>query len=147
MPTRIKLVELGARCIAEKNDKLLFQTGPGGFYRFPGGHLRPEERLEECVAREMREEFGLKVKPKRLLYVNENFFELQGERTHELIFYFLCEMEGEGAPEMEEPEIRVEWRDSEEVLDLFKPKGLLERLMMDMKHGLSLGCTYLVTVD
>jgi len=53
------------------------------FFVFPGGHLEKNETPEDCVKREILEEFGIIIEPVRLLYTycyNEN--EYQG--------FFLC---------------------------------------------------------
>ena len=53
------------------------------FFVFPGGHLEKNETPEDCVKREILEEFGIVIEPVRLLYTycfNEN--EHQG--------FFLC---------------------------------------------------------
>ena len=39
----------------------------GGMWEFPGGKLRPDESLAECVVREVREELGVKVEVRRRL--------------------------------------------------------------------------------
>ena len=42
------------------------------FYTFPGGGMEGDETEEECVIREVMEEFGLKVKPIKKVYTYEN---------------------------------------------------------------------------
>ena len=42
------------------------------FYTFPGGGLEGNESEEECVTREVLEEFGLNVKPIKKVYTYEN---------------------------------------------------------------------------
>lgn len=42
------------------------------FYTFPGGGLEGNETEEECVAREVLEEFGLTIKPIKKVYTYEN---------------------------------------------------------------------------
>ena len=45
---------------------------------FPGGHVEENETNEECVVRELMEEFGIVVKPKKLIYGFENKGSIQG---------------------------------------------------------------------
>lgn len=42
------------------------------FYTFPGGGMEPTETEEECVKREVLEEFGIVVNPIKKVYVYEN---------------------------------------------------------------------------
>ncbi len=59
------------RAIIIKDDKLVVMErwkGDEHFFVFPGGHIEPNEAMEECVTREVLEEFGIKIKPKKLIY-------------------------------------------------------------------------------
>jgi len=42
------------------------------FYTFPGGGMEKNETEEDCVKRELIEEFGIVVKPIKKLYIYEN---------------------------------------------------------------------------
>ena len=53
------------------------------FYTFPGGGMEEDETEEECVVREVFEEFGINVRPIKKLYVYEN----EGNVEH----FYLCE--------------------------------------------------------
>ena len=44
-------------------------------YSLPGGTLEEGETLEKCLIREMREETGLEVRPKRFLYICDHITE------------------------------------------------------------------------
>lgn len=58
------------------------------FYTFPGGGMEGVETEEECVVREVFEEFGIVVKPIKKVYICEDQFNI----SH----YFVCEwVEGE----------------------------------------------------
>ena len=54
------------------------------YYTFPGGGLEENETLEEGVVREIKEEFGIDVKPIRLIY------EKYAEDLDQKEYYFLC---------------------------------------------------------
>ena len=52
--------------VIEKNGKILIARRKaalrlGGLWEFPGGKQEPEENPEECLRRELREEFGIDV--------------------------------------------------------------------------------------
>ena len=53
------------------------------FYTFPGGGIEENETEEDCVKREVFEEFGLIVKPIKKVYIYEN------ERSLE--HFFICQ--------------------------------------------------------
>lgn len=53
------------------------------FYVFPGGGMEGNETEEECVIREVYEEFGINIKPIKKVYVYET------EKSIE--YFYLCE--------------------------------------------------------
>ena len=53
------------------------------FYVFPGGGMEGNETEEECVIREVYEEFGISIKPIKKVYVYET------EKSIE--YFYLCE--------------------------------------------------------
>ncbi len=64
-----------SRAIIIHEDKLvvMYRERQGRiFYTFPGGGLEENETEEECVKREVFEEFGLIVKPIKKVYIYEN---------------------------------------------------------------------------
>ncbi len=64
-----------ARAIIIKEDKLLsmYRERDGRiFYTFPGGGMEGQESEEDCVKREVFEEFGIVVKPIKKLYTYES---------------------------------------------------------------------------
>jgi ADP-ribose pyrophosphatase YjhB (NUDIX family) len=58
------------------------------FYALPGGRVEMMENTEITIVREMKEELNIDVKVSRLLWIGEQFFEDNGEKFHELCFYY-----------------------------------------------------------
>lgn len=68
-------VQLGCSAIIYDSDKqkiLLTQRTDNGRWCLPGGRLDAGESVEECCAREVKEETGLSVKVKKLVGVYSN---------------------------------------------------------------------------
>lgn len=87
---------LRAASIIIKDDRILFQQFKNsGYWFLPGGRVEMMEELQETVEREINEEYGWKVKNKRLVWIVENFFSLDNKEFHELGFYFLVQVEDE----------------------------------------------------
>ena len=75
-----------ARAIVIYNGKLVSmyrEFDDRSFYVFPGGGMEDNESEEECVIREVYEEFGITVNPIKKVYVYEN------ERSIE--YFYLCD--------------------------------------------------------
>lgn len=75
-----------SRAIIVKDNKLVSmyrEFDDRSFYVFPGGGMENNESEEECVIREVYEEFGITVKPIKKVYVYEN------EKSIE--YFYLCD--------------------------------------------------------
>lgn len=75
-----------ARAIIIKDNKLVSmyrEFGDRKFYVFPGGGMEGNESEEECVVREVYEEFGIRAKPIKKVYIYEN------EKSIE--YFYLCD--------------------------------------------------------
>ncbi|MEK4251810.1 NUDIX hydrolase [Paenibacillus sp. FSL W7-1287] len=83
-----------AVAIIIKEDRILFQQFNNSEYWFlPGGRVEMMEELHETIEREISEEYGWSIKNKKLVWLVENFFNLDNIEFHELGFYFLVQVE------------------------------------------------------
>lgn len=62
------------------------EKGDRVYYTFPGGGKEENETEEECVVREVKEEFGLDVKPIKKVYIYEDEKTIQN--------FYLCDWLG-----------------------------------------------------
>lgn len=74
----------GKRCILLGKRKNI--AGRGSYY-LPGGHIHEEETIVYALKREVLEECGLKVLPKKCIWVEENF-----EIRHHINLYYESEL-------------------------------------------------------
>lgn len=75
-----------SRAIIIKDNKMVSmyrEFEDRSFYVFPGGGMENNETEEECVVREVYEEFGINVKPIKKVYIYET------EKSIE--YFYLCE--------------------------------------------------------
>ena len=88
MPRQIRTT---AKAVVIRNGKLLaikLNDGKEEWYILPGGGQDSEEGLPQTVEREVKEETGIEVKCKDLLFVIEG---IHGERFHRIDLVFLCD--------------------------------------------------------
>ena len=101
--------QVGTATIIIKDDKVLLMKRKGphgqGTWSTPGGHLDFGESLEQCAAREAKEEVGLEVVNLRFRAVTNDIFESEGQ--HYITVWL------EGTP-LGEPTIAAE-REVEEI--------------------------------
>lgn len=83
---------LRAAAVVVRDGAVLLQRAEGdAFWALPGGRVEPGEVAADAVAREMKEELSVQVRPVRLAWVVENFFRHEGEAHHEVGLYFLVD--------------------------------------------------------
>jgi 8-oxo-dGTP diphosphatase len=99
-----------------------------GTWAFPGGHLEFNESIEDCAAREVFEETGIRIKNLRYgPYTNDIF---DNENKHYVTLFVIAEHDS-GTPQLKEPQKCDQWDWFEwppEVRPHFLPiKNLLEQ--------------------
>lgn len=75
-------------CIRD-GDVLLHRNVADDYWTLPGGRAELMEFSPETLRREMQEELDVHVNVGRLLWVAENFFDLESDVWHELSLYYL----------------------------------------------------------
>ena len=85
--------------IVEDNCFLAIMTKSAGHYYTIGGGVHMNEKAEECIVREVREETGVDYEIDRLAVICENFFVgheagLQDLNCHVIEFYYLMKPRG-----------------------------------------------------
>ncbi len=78
-----------AGVIFNQNQVLLHKLLSDRFWALPGGRVEFLEPARDTIKREMQEELGIEVRVEKLLWVVDNFFQLNDKSYHELGFYFL----------------------------------------------------------
>ncbi len=113
---------IGCRGIIKKDDLyLMVFVKKMGVFTFPGGRLEENEALKKCVAREVLEETGVKVKVlEKKVSITEYFIESVWTNH-----YFLCEyINNDSKRNLTEEEnflgLDVVWKTTEEILDIFE---------------------------
>ncbi|NLR97653.1 NUDIX domain-containing protein [Rhizobium sp. P38BS-XIX] len=85
--------QMRACALIRCNDHILIHRVVGDiFWVLPGGRVEFHEASAETLAREIEEEIGKPAKVGPLRFIIENFFELTGQRVHELGFYYEAEL-------------------------------------------------------
>src|SRR5690554_2747265 len=75
------------------NNRVLFQRSMDRDYWFiPGGRVEFHETAEESLKREMIEEFDVEIFNCKLLWIVENFFELDNKKFHEIALFYLMNL-------------------------------------------------------
>ena len=81
-----------AAVVIHQGHLLVHRAPADDYWALPGGRVDVGEAASVTVVREMKEELGEDVSCGPLLHVAENFFDLAGQRNHEIGFYFLVSL-------------------------------------------------------
>ena len=129
-----------SRCIIEHTNKVLLckcfdQINKVVYYILPGGGIQQEERSEEAVRREIREELGSELQD--LIFLKEfiNDYEENGVKKEQTIFLFKGSVVDQSLylqnnfPLFDHPSISAEWILIDDVLNnriILHPSGIKE---------------------
>jgi len=124
-------IRVRARClVVDDEGRILVQKTPDGLTEVPGGRVEYGEYIPFCLVRELREEAGVEVEPRELIYIVEYRGVKRGRSRHEVLFYFRCKMRG--APHEKERGLHFEWVNPKRLSpEKFWPKPLLSYLIED----------------
>ena len=108
-----------ATALILQNGKLLVTKDKDKYYTI-GGAIQVNERTEDAVVREVREELGVKAQAGQLAFVVENRFEQAGVHYHNIEFHYLVDLLDDAPLTMQEDEKMqpCEW------IDLDKLEGI-----------------------
>ena len=82
-------IEILVRAIVGDKGKILVCRKIGEkYYFFPGGHIEFEEDVKKALARELKEELGLKIKKCSFIGGSEHQFIEDGKKHHEINLVF-----------------------------------------------------------
>lgn len=87
------MIDVACAVIHHKGDIVIAKRGPGrdeGLWEFPGGKREPNETIEECAIREIKEEIGVHIVPKEVLFTKVE--DVPGKGVFKL-HYIKCESE------------------------------------------------------
>jgi len=101
-------------CVLNEEGHLLWQRRADfGWWGLPGGILEWNESLPECVVREVREETGLEVEPKRLIgiYTSPDFDVTypNGDMVQQVTLCFRCRVTGGRLLADQEETVELAW--------------------------------------
>ena len=91
-----------AAIIIEDNSFLVIKTESSPHFYTVGGGVHMNEKTEECIVREVREETGADYEIDRLAVICENFFKgqeigLKDKKCHVIEFYYLMKNRSSGS--------------------------------------------------
>lgn len=139
-------VGVGAIIINKEGKALLAKRGPKaqnekGKWSYPGGGLALGETFEDCIKREMKEEFAIEVQPIEQLETVNHF--IPEDKQHWVAVAFICKLiKGEPKIQESEKEEEIGWFTIEETGKLALTsiaKYRLEQLRERYLKGLTIG--------
>ena len=124
--------------IIRRNSILLVQRGRNplkGYWSLPGGLIETGEKIEDALRREVLEETGLVVRPKRLFEIFERIMPDQKGRAeyHYILHDYLCIVKG-GELKAGDDAGKVAWVKRTELKDLQLTEGTLQVIERAFNH-------------
>lgn len=125
-------IEVGCAVIIKDGKLLIAQRKLGdtygGYWEFPGGKREPDEDIETCLVREVREELGIEIRPGKFLDRHDS----QYENRTVILFFYLCDWVSGEPVCLDCKDVR--WVSADGLQNLPFPKGddgVLKRLVLE----------------
>jgi mutator protein MutT len=83
-------------------DQRLAEDAFGGFWEFPGGKLEPDETIEECIKREIKEELDIEIRVREKLVNIDHIY----PRVRVILHVYNCDFVSGNPVPIESSEIR-----------------------------------------
>ena len=132
--TKVGKTVFGVRATAliVQNNQLLVTKEDDYFYTI-GGAIQVNERTEEAVVREVKEELGVKAQAGKLAFVVENRFEQDGISYHNIEFHYLVDLLEDAPLTMQEDEKTqpCEWIDLDQLQNIQLVPAFLKTALLD----------------
>lgn len=134
----LRQIRTSAKAVIIREGKLLaikINDGKEEWYILPGGGQDSEETLPETAEREVREETGINVQCKELLFVIEG---VHGEAFHRIDLVFSCEYLGkvpDAVLHNDRNQVGMDWLDVSELNKLPLYPSKLRRAIMAFCEG------------
>lgn len=128
-----------------RNNKILVQRDKDGSeYALPGGHVKIGECSNDSLVREYKEETGADIICKRLIWVEECFWEWNKKQTSTLAFYYLINLcdetdipdNGEFVSQKDNCSVVLEWVPLEEIKSLTIYPSFLKEKIFDIGNNI-----------
>lgn len=130
-PCAVLIEEEKVLCVECKYDD-------GEYFLFPGGGVQIGETLAETVRREMLEETGIKIRIKKLVYIDD-WIKDKKNNLRVLNVFFLVEKIGGSLIQGEKDDGKIKslkWIPLKDLDKLdFRPKYIAERIFIDYKNN------------
>lgn len=137
--TKVDNTVFGVRATAliVQNHKLLVTKDKGKYYII-GGAIQVNEKTEDAVVREVKEELGVKAQAGQLAFVVENRFEVDGVSYHSIEFHYLVDLLEDAPLTMQEDEKRqpCEWIDIDKLEGINLVPAFLKTALPDWEGQL-----------
>lgn len=89
-------LQIAARALVVKENKLLLVSNEGDFWYTPGGRLNANETLSDCIVREVKEETGIDIQASEIISVYD-FFDRKNN-IHKVEVYFITKIKSDIIP-------------------------------------------------